>query len=72
MSTDHSTEDDRRQSQKTAPNTAAGDQLRSEMLGAALDAWEAADGPFSPGDLDAAARSLGIDGNRTLVAATRR
>ncbi|BAK36433.1 hypothetical protein MLP_34190 [Microlunatus phosphovorus NM-1] len=41
-------------------SNAAGDQLRNEMLGAALDQWEAEDGPFSPADLEAAARSLGV------------
>jgi predicted transcriptional regulator len=39
---------------------AASDRLRNELLGRALDRWEAADGPFSEGELDAAAVALGI------------
>jgi hypothetical protein len=38
---------------------AAGDRLRNELLGAALDAWEAESTPFSDKELDAAARVLG-------------
>ena len=41
---------------------AASDHLRSELLAAALDTWEAEDGPFSDKELDSAARLLGIDG----------
>lgn len=38
---------------------AATDRLRNDLLGAALDAWEADIGPFSEEELDAAARLLG-------------
>lgn len=38
---------------------AASQRLRNELLGAALDAWEAEDGPFSNEELDAAAAALG-------------
>jgi hypothetical protein len=40
--------------------TAAADRLRNELLGAALDAWEAESTPFSNKELDAAARVLGL------------
>jgi hypothetical protein len=39
---------------------AAADRLRNELLGAALDAWEAESTPFSDKELDAAARVLGV------------
>ena len=39
---------------------AAADRLRNELLGAALDAWEAEDGPFDAAELDAAATALGV------------
>lgn len=39
---------------------AAADKIRNELLGAALDAWEAEDGPFTEEELDAAASSLGL------------
>jgi hypothetical protein len=39
---------------------AAADRLRNDLLGAALDAWEAEDGPFGDEALDAAAATLGI------------
>lgn len=39
---------------------AASDHLRNELLGAALDVWEAESGPFSDAELDAAARTLGL------------
>lgn len=39
---------------------AAADQIRNDLLGAALDAWEAEDGPFGDEELDAAASTLGI------------
>ncbi len=39
---------------------AAADRLRNDLLGAALDAWEAEDGPFGEEELDAAAATLGI------------
>jgi len=38
---------------------AAAQGLRSELLGAALDVWEAEDGPFSDDELNAAATALG-------------
>lgn len=38
---------------------AAAQRLRSELLGAALDLWEAEDGPFSDDELNAAAAALG-------------
>ncbi|MBO0807195.1 MAG: hypothetical protein J2P32_02700 [Actinobacteria bacterium] len=37
---------------------AAADRLRNELLGAALDEWEAEDGTFSDEELDAAAAAL--------------
>lgn len=40
---------------------AAADHLRNELLGAALDAWEAQAGPFTDDEL-AAARVLGVGG----------
>jgi len=39
---------------------AAADRLRNDLLGVALDAWEAEDGPFGDDELDAAAATLGI------------
>jgi hypothetical protein len=39
---------------------AAADRLRNDLLGAALDAWEAEDGPFDDAELNAAAAALGI------------
>lgn len=39
---------------------AAADRLRNEMLGAALDEWEAQDGAFTRAELDAAAARLGL------------
>lgn len=38
---------------------AASDHLRNELLGAALDAWEAEAGPFTDVELDRAAQLLG-------------
>ena len=38
---------------------AAALRLRSELLGTALDQWEAEDGPFSDEELNAAAAALG-------------
>ena len=38
---------------------AAAQRLRNELLGAALDTWEAEDGPFSDDELADAARALG-------------
>ena len=37
---------------------AAADRLRNELLGAALDAWEAEDGPFTDEELNTAAIAL--------------
>lgn len=37
---------------------AAAQQLRNELLGAALDEWEAEDGAFSDAELDAASAAL--------------
>lgn len=39
---------------------AAADKLRNELLDAALDQWEAEDGPFTPAELDEAASRLGL------------
>lgn len=39
---------------------AAADRLRNDLLGAALDAWEAEDGPFDAAELNAAADALGV------------
>jgi hypothetical protein len=39
---------------------AANDHLRNELLGVALDAWEAEDGPFTEAELNAAARTIGL------------
>lgn len=39
---------------------AAADRLRNDLLGAALDGWEAQDGPFGDEELDAAAAALGV------------
>ena len=39
---------------------AAAERLRNELLGAALDAWQADSAPFSDKELDAAARVLGV------------
>ena len=39
--------------------TAAAQRLRNELLGGALDDWEAEDGPFSDAELNAAAAALG-------------
>ena len=39
---------------------AAAERLRSELLGAALDLWEAEDGPFNDKELNAAAGALSV------------
>ncbi len=39
---------------------AASDRLRIQLLGSALDAWEAESSPFSEAELDDAARTLGV------------
>ncbi len=49
--------------------TAAAQQLRNELLGAALDAWEAEDGPFSDAELDAATAALAEQKDRRTGAA---
>ena len=41
---------------------AASDHLRNELLGAALEVWEAEQGPFTDDELDTAARVLGVSG----------
>ncbi|HWE68539.1 MAG TPA: hypothetical protein VG298_18000 [Acidimicrobiales bacterium] len=40
--------------------TAAADRLRNDLLGSALNAWEAEFGAFSDDELDQAARVLGV------------
>ncbi|HET7388773.1 MAG TPA: hypothetical protein VFJ19_19135 [Nocardioidaceae bacterium] len=44
---------------------AAADRLRNELLGVALDAWEAEEGPFSSTELDTAERLLHAESPRT-------
>jgi hypothetical protein len=39
---------------------AAADRLRNELLGVALDEWEAEDGAFTEAELDEAAARLGL------------
>lgn len=39
---------------------AAADRLRNELLGAALDQWEAENGPFTQDELNQAASQLGL------------
>jgi len=39
---------------------AAADKLRNELLGNALDEWEAEDGAFTEAELDEAASRLGL------------
>ena len=46
---------------------AAAQRLRNELLGAALDVWEAEDGPFSDEELNAAASALGAPRRRAAV-----
>lgn len=41
--------------------SAAAQRLRNELLGTALDRWEAEEGPFSDAELDAAAAALGTE-----------
>lgn len=43
---------------------AAAQRLRNDLLGAALDIWEAEDGPFSDEELDAAVAALGATRRR--------
>lgn len=42
-------------------SAAAAQRLRNDLLGAALDAWEAEDGAFSPDELAQAAAALGLE-----------
>jgi hypothetical protein len=42
---------------------AAADRLRNELLGVAVEAWEAESGPFSDEELNAAAASMGVERN---------
>lgn len=44
--------------------SAAAQRLRNELLSAALDRWEAEEGPFSDEELDAAVAALGRGGRR--------
>jgi hypothetical protein len=44
--------------------SAAAHRLRNELLGEALDRWEADDGPFSDEELDAAAAALATSRKR--------
>ncbi len=46
---------------------AAEQRLRSELLAAALDLWEAEDGPFTDAELNAAAAALGMKGRRATA-----
>jgi hypothetical protein len=46
---------------------AAADRLRNELLGAALDVWEAEDGAFTEAELDAAASQLGLAGRSDVA-----
>jgi len=46
---------------------AAADKLRNELLGAALDQWEAEDGPFTADELDEAASRLGLAPRRDVA-----
>lgn len=54
--------------QRTSVSTwlagAAAQRLRSELLGAALDVWQAEDGPFSDDELNTAAGALGATRQR--------
>lgn len=43
---------------------AAAQRLRNDLLGAALDQWEAEDGPFSDDELNTAAAALGAKRRR--------
>lgn len=49
--------------------SAAADRLRNDLLGSALDAWEAEQGAFGDDELDAAAAALGIAGRSRRGAA---
>lgn len=48
---------------------ATADKLRNDLLGAALDEWEAADGAFTEAELNAAARALGIKRSKAVKVA---
>lgn len=43
---------------------ASANQVRNDLLGEALDLWEAEDGPFTADELAEAARALGISRRR--------
>ena len=43
---------------------AAADRLRAELLGRALDAWEAEEGGFTDAELAAASAALGVQRRR--------
>jgi hypothetical protein len=43
---------------------AAADRVRNELLGRALDQWEAESGPFAKDELDVAAHALGLGRRR--------
>jgi hypothetical protein len=45
-------------------SAAASAKLRNDMLNAALDAWEAEDGPLTEDELKAASRDLGVGRSR--------
>jgi hypothetical protein len=46
---------------------AAARRLRNDLLGEALDAWEAEDGPFTEQELTAASAALGARGRRGVA-----
>jgi hypothetical protein len=46
---------------------AAADKLRNELLGDALDQWEAEDGPFTADELSDAASRLGLTPRRDVA-----
>ena len=46
---------------------AAADKLRNELLGTALDQWEAEDGPFTADELNEAAARLGLAPRRDVA-----
>ena len=48
---------------------ATADKLRNDLLGAALDDWEATHGAFSEVELNTAARALGIKRSNTAYVA---
>ena len=46
---------------------ASADRVRNELLGHALDAWEAEQGAFAVNELDDAARALGLSHKRKVT-----